>query len=188
MIIKPTIPHIITIYEPSASFALDAFSERHMISEHVDLHMLDPKSHFLLFVGGKKVEALTEEPTLKERGFKWNYAADEAALTAFYVEIKNVVQRYKYNRDELREIMIDRYAWPESDFPAFGTWSETRHQMLVYYLHHTGNKLALEKDRSRKYAHLVHPADDDNIWNQAREKVVHSIHELARNSFQRPFS
>lgn len=188
MIIKPTIPHIITIYEPSAPYALDAFSERHMISEHVDLHVLDPKSHFLLFVGGKKVKALTEEPTLADRGFKWHYAADEAALTAFYVEIKNVVQRYKYNRDELRQIMIDRYAWPESDFPTFGTWSETRHQMLVYYLHHTGNKLALEKDRSRKYAHVVHPADDESIWNQAREKVWSRVREAHHKSHQHKFS
>lgn len=188
MIIKPTIPHIITIYEPSAPYALDAFSERHMISEHVDLHVLDPKSHFLLFVGGKKVKALTEEPTLADRGFKWHYAEDEAALTAFYIEIKNVVQRYRYQRDELKAVLQKEFLFPDSDFPTFGTLADTKYQMLVYYLQHTGNKLALEKDRSRKYAHLVHPADDESVWNQAREKVISGIHELARNSFMRPFS
>lgn len=181
-LVKQPIPHIITIYEPSAYFAKAGFSERHILASHVDLSSLNPDKHFLLFVGGDSVKALTEQPALN--AYKWHYAKDEQALTEFYLGIANIVNRLRYQKPELKTALQNAYNWPEADFPNLGSWAETQHQMLAYYLRQTGNRLTTAQSSGRKYAHIVQPEVEDaglNAWCQSQ---IQTIRELHRNAFK----
>lgn len=181
-LVKQPIPHIITIYEPSAPFAKDGFSERHILASHVDLSSLNPNKHFLLFVGGDSVKALTEQPALN--AYKWHYAKDEQALTEFYLSIANAVNRLRPVKEELKAALQKDFLFPDSDFPSFGSWAETQHNILAYYLRQTGNRLMPVQSSGRKYAHIVHPEpekDDAGLiaWCQSQIQQIHNLHKNA---------
>lgn len=178
VLIKPTLSNFVVISnEPDAG---DGFQDRTINQDCVDLSAIDPNSKFILFYG-KAAKPLSEQPILRERGYKFTYVDDYASFQQFFVRLTNEIEN-RPDKRQLQDFLADKYNWPLSDFgfgAAMSNWG-----MLRYYLHQTGGKLVTKEEAQRKYAHVVHPADDPDIWAQTREKVISGIHALHNGSFK----
>lgn len=174
---KPTLSHFVVISnEPDAG---DGFQDRTINPDRVDLSAIDPNSKFILFYG-KAAKPLSEAHVLKERGYKFSYADNYATFQQFFVRIAREIEN-RPDKPQLREFLAEKYNWPLSDFA--GDASMSNYGLLRHYLSMTGG-LLVSKQEQRKYAHVVHPADDPDIWAQTREKVISGIHALHNGSFK----
>ncbi|MEE9906691.1 hypothetical protein LWV33_03145 [Brucella intermedia] len=175
---KPTLSHLVVISNDDAG---DGFQDRTISPDRVDLSAIDPNSKFILFYG-KAAKPLSEAHVLKERGYKFTYVDDYAAFQQFFVRIACEIEN-RPDKNQLRDFLAEKYNWCLSDF-GFGA-SMSNYGLLRYYLHQTGGKLvSKEEAQHRRYAHVVHPADDPDIWAQTREKVISGIHALHKASFR----
>lgn len=181
-VIKPIIPHIVTIYDDMGASFAESFSERYIAVDRIDLSRLNSAKDYLLFVGGQKAKAASEMPAIQP--FKTFYAKDETALSGFYLGVVNIVNRLRYQKEELRAALQKDFLFPDSDFPNLGSWAETQHQMLAYYLRQTGNRLTTAQSSGRKYAHIAprEPEKEDaalNAWSQSQIQTIRSLHQQA---------
>ncbi|NKE75032.1 hypothetical protein [Ochrobactrum sp. MC-1LL] len=168
---KPTLSHFVVISnEPDAG---DGFQDRTINPDRADLSLI-PTNKFILFYG-KAAKPLSEQPILRERGYKSAYVDDYASFQQFFVRIAREIEN-RPDKNQLQRFLAEKYNWPLSDFGFDASMSN--YGLLRYYLHQTGGKL------QRKYAHVVHPADDPDIWAQTREKVLAGIHALHKNAFK----
>lgn len=174
---KPTLSHFVVISnEPDAG---DGFQDRTINPDRADLSLI-PTNKFILFYG-KAAKPLSEQPILRERGYKSAYVDDYAAFQQFFVRIAREIEN-RPDKNQLRDFLADKYHWSRDDF-GFGA-SMSNYGLLRHYLSMTGGKLVSKEEAQRKYAHVVHPADDPDIWAQTREKVIAGIHALHKASFR----